>query len=433
MGNVKYITQIGEFQTYDLEVNHPDHQFYLPNGVLTSNSHSVPYSMISYHTAYLKAHFPLEFLTANLISEVKSNAKISADNILKIKDEIRHHKVKILPPDLNESGMTYKIVDDKTLLTGLDSLKFIGKDAVPEIMAKRPFKSFADFLTKVDGKRVRAPSVCALAASGCLDIYKMPRKQMFLYAADFKKKLQVWNKKERAGEFQYPFPDVGEWSASEKFAMENFYLGEGLSGNLYEVYPGFFDNKACDFSKLSSFFPPGLKEQEYWVGANYGTLEGVVKRVFEFKVKKEGSKIFGKQMARVVVADPQGHTITLTIFPDRLEELKNKLKELHGPKTKLEPGVALHFAGYVNWYEGDISILFEGVKKCTPPPAIPTDLKARKVSMKISGGTRKKNKDIPDPEILLDEIEEELDEEGLSEPEEEYWEERSDDMPDGFI
>lgn len=398
--------------------------------------HALLYSMISFHTAYLKAHFPLEFLTANLISEVKSNAKISADNILKIKDEIRQHKVKILPPDLNRSEMTYKIIDDGTLLTGLDSLKFIGKDAIPEIMAKRPFKSFNDFLTKVDGKKVRAPSVCALAASGCLDIYNMPRKQMFLYAGDFKKKLQVWNKKERQGEFQYPFPEVGEWNSSEKFAMENYYLGEGLSGNLFEIYPGFFDNKACDFSKLASFFPPGLKEQEYWVGANYGTLQGVVKSVFEFKVKKEGSKIFGQTMARVVVADPQGHTITLTIFPDRLTELKKNFKALHGSKMQLEPGAALHFAGYVNWYEGDISILFEGVKKCTPPPAMPSDLKARKVSMRISGGTRKKSKNIPDPEILLDEIEEELDEEGLSEPEEEYenpgelWEPGN---PDGFI
>jgi DNA polymerase-3 subunit alpha len=69
MSNIKSIKFIGKHQTYDLEVNHPDHQFYLSNGMLTSNSHAALYSMVSYRTAHLKCHYPLEFAVANIIAE----------------------------------------------------------------------------------------------------------------------------------------------------------------------------------------------------------------------------------------------------------------------------------------------------------------------------------------------------------------------------
>jgi DNA polymerase-3 subunit alpha len=440
-------------------------------------SHSILYSLISYHTAYLKAHFPLEFLTANLMSEVNSNAKVAADNIAKIKDEIRRYKVKILPPDINQSDISYKIIDSNTLLTGLDSLKFIGKDAIPEIVAKRPFSSFEELLTKVDGKKVRAPSVLALAASGCLDSFGMPRKQMYLYAADYKKKLAVWVKrqKEKALEppkkakvkkgqlalefekpevapaplpapatFNYPWPeDRSEWTTAEKYAMEIYYIGEGLSGNLREAYPGFFDNRALDFSKLPLVYTEEFCKDnsdffnQIPISAENGTIEAVIKNYFEFKVKKEESKIFGETMARIVLEDPYGNTISMTVFPKKLSHFQHRIKELGG-KVKLEPGTAIHCSGYINWYEGEISILFDDLRKCAPSPPMPSDLKPRKVSMRITGGTRKKSKEI-DPEEFLEELEDELVEEGLAEcdTEEEDLlpseEEEGVDRPDGFV
>src|SRR5271166_2610122 len=137
MTNIANIKEIGEFQTYDLEVDHDDHQYYLSNGVLTSNSHSGLYSMLSYHTAYLKAHYPVEFLLANLMAEVNSNAPDAKANIERIKKEIRSHRIKIVPPDMNNSKLTYTIVDNK-LITGLDALKYVSADAITDIIAKRP-------------------------------------------------------------------------------------------------------------------------------------------------------------------------------------------------------------------------------------------------------------------------------------------------------
>lgn len=69
MSKIKSVSYLGEFDTYDLEVDHPDHQYYLANGILTSNSHSISYSHISFYTAWLRCHYPTQFMCALLNSE----------------------------------------------------------------------------------------------------------------------------------------------------------------------------------------------------------------------------------------------------------------------------------------------------------------------------------------------------------------------------
>lgn len=374
-------------------------------------SHSILYSMISYHTAYLKAHFPLEFLTANLMSEVGSNSPVAKDNINMIKSEIRKLNVNIVSPDINNSQMTYKIINDKTLITGLDALKFIGKHSIPEILAKRPFSSFEDFLIKVDGRKVTAPAVQALAASGCLDSFGMTRKMMFLYASDFKKKLQVWSKKaNKSPTFNYPWPeDNNDWTLAEKYALERKYIGEGLSANKIQAYPGFFNASAPKFIEYPLMFPdPGEAGEHYQIKP----FLAEVKSFFEFKVKKEKSKSFGKPMAKVVIEDPWGHQTTMTVFPIQWASLQERISTLLGNKATFEAGVGIHATGQLNWYEGDISIIFDELLRCVPPPPLPADLKHKKVTMKSIRSSKKTEE--MNIEELLEEIEDELTDEGLS-------------------
>ncbi len=408
------------------------------NAYLFNKAHAVNYSFLSYQTAYLKANYPLEFLVANLNHESESNSLDASNNILKAKDEIRKLKVNILPPDINKSEKSYKIVNDNTVLTGFDSLKFIGNRAIPEIIAKRPFTSFEDFLTKVDGRKVPAPSVLALAASGSLDSFGVSRKTIYHYASDYKKKLAVWNKKnsEKISSFNYPWPeDNSDWTKSEQYAMEIKYIGEGLSGNLREAYPGFFDNRAINFNKLAKTYPNTGSKDQVTIDSASGTIEGVIKDYFEFKVKKEGSKILGETMAKIVLEDPFGNTIGMTCFPSKLTHFKNRLEELNR-KVTLEPGIAIHCSGFVNWYEGEISILFDDLKRCTPVPPQPSDLKPRKVSMKITGKSKKKSKEV-DSEEFLEEVEDELVEEGLVDlnVDDEIldFDDQESNSPDGFI
>lgn len=396
-----------------------------------NKAHAVCYSFLSYQTAYLKAHYPLEFLTANLAFECQSNALDSEENILKFKNEIRNLNVKIIPPDINKSEMTYKIIDDKTLMTGLDALKFMGKDAIPEIIEKRPFSSFDDFLSRVDGRKVRVTAVQALAASGCLDSFGLTRKQMFLYASDYKKKIQLWNKANKKDSFEYPWPkDIDEWTIPQKFAMEHKYLGEGLSGNKFQIYSGFFSPSNQKFQDFYKDFPdPGDPS----VRGPSAVIRGVIVNYFEFKVKKEDSKSFGMPMAKFTIEDPWGYQMGLTIFAKKWPEFKKKIKELLGSKAELQPGVAIAAKINLNWYDGNLGMAYEELLSCANPPAQPQDLKHKKVSMRISS-RKKKTEDIVeqlDADDLLEEIEDQLAEEGFLDFQEDFIEnEDEEEFPD---
>jgi DNA polymerase III alpha subunit len=351
--------------------------------------------------------------------ETKSNALDAADNKLTIKDEIRKLKVNIIPPDVNKSDITYKIIDDNTLMTGFDALKFMTKNSIPEILEKRPFGTFNEFLSKIDGRKVNCAALQALAASGSLECFGLPRKQMYLYSADYKKKLQLWLKKGLSiNEFNYEWPNnIGEWTFPEKYAMEQYYLGEGLCCGIREAYSGFFNNYAIDFAKLAEKYPDEgeCNEKVYLSPEIDGIVEGVVKSCFEFKIKKENSKLFGETMARVDIEDPFGNSACLTLFPSKLQDFKRRLKELSGNKIKLEPGIALYCSGQLNWYDGSLSIIFDDLKRCAGQPPMPKDLEKRSIKMKMPIVRKSKKGAVIDKEDLLEEIEDDCIENGFFE------------------
>lgn len=400
MSNIKSVTFAGEYQTYDLEVNHPNHQYYLSNGMLTSNSHAVLYSMISYKTAYLKAHYPVEFLLANLMAEVKSNTPDAKANMEKIKAELRANKVKILPPDINKSKLQYSIIGENELITGLDALKFVGDDAIKDIIEKRPFTSFFDFMVRVDSKKVRANNIQALIACGAMDSFKIPRKTMFLYVSDYRKKLQVWCKKHDPSkeEFVYPWAVENDWTIPEKYALEQFYMGESFICKAPAAYGTFFKDDHIVVRMVKK-----AKEK-----TPIPSMKGIVKDFFEFKVKKETSKYYGQSMVKATFEDKYGDQCSVTIFPDRWTELQKRLKQVHS-KCVFEVGVALHFSGTANLYEDEVGVIFEKLYHAQMAPSLPEDLKSKKVSLKET----KKEVSKPESSSLFEEIENSLYDQGL--------------------
>ena len=367
-------------------------------------SHSVLYSMNSYNTAYLKAHYPIEFLLANLMAEINSNTPDAKGNIEKIKKELRSHKVKILPPDINTSQLSYVIIENNKLLTGLDALKFVGEDAIKDIIEKRPFNSFADFMARVDSRKVRANTIQALASAGALDSFKIPRKLIYLYCSDYRKKLQVWLKKHdpKTEEFIYPWPKEPDWKLSELYALEQFYLGESFVCKPMAAYGEFFKdthNKVYDIKKA--------KEK-----SKIAPIKGIVKDFFEFKVKKETSKFYGQNMVKATIEDKAGEQIVCTIFPDRWTEIQEKMKHIHS-KAVFDVGLAISFAGTVNKYDEDVSVILDGIFSISLPPAVPADLKAKKVNLKESKKTDKSVSKVLELKELIEHIEDTLYDEGL--------------------
>ncbi len=368
-------------------------------------SHSVLYSMTSFYTAFLKAHYPIEFLLANLESEISSNAKVAKNNIEKIKQELRNNKVKIVPPDLNKSELTFKLLGDNKLLTGLDALKFVSDDAILDITSKRPFKNFTDFMVRVDSRKVRSNTIQALASSGCLDTFGISRKLIFLYCSDFRKKLQIWLKKHDPSkeEFNYPWPVEKEWSLPEMYALEKSYLGEAFICPKKDAYGKFF-KEGSSMTLAEAKKLPNKKVVP--------SIKAEVKSVFEFKIKKETSKFFGLTMAKVTIEDEFGDQCSLTIFPDRWEKINKRLKELGGNKCIFEEGIAINFGGSVNIYEDDFGIILDNFYGVQPHPSVPADLKAKKVSLKKTKSDEIKT-DVSDSSKLLEDIEDQLYDEGL--------------------
>jgi DNA polymerase III subunit alpha len=375
-------------------------------------SHAVLYSMTGYKTAYLKAHYPIEFLMANLMAEVKSNTPDARGNIEKIKKELRKHRVKVVPPDINKSELVYTIEDGNRLITGLDAIKFVGEDAIKDIISKRPFKDFFDFMVRVSSKSVRANSIQALAACGALDSFKIPRKQIFLYCSDYRKKLQVWLKKHdpNTDQFVYPYPNDPEWTLPELYALEQYYLGESFVCRPAIAYGAFFkdDHQTAQDVKKS-------KNK-----TNISSFRGIVRSFFEFRVKKETSKYYGKPMVKAVLEDKNGDQCTCTIFPDRWDLVKNRIQELN-KKVEFGVGMALHFSGNTNSYEDDMGIILDNLFNVAIPPSLPSDLKAKRINLKEAKAKlspeelTKKVRDIKD---LFEEIEDTLYDEGLIDLEE---------------
>lgn len=406
MGNIKSVIEIGKFETYDLEVDHPDHQFYLSSGILTSNSHAVLYSMIGYQTAYLKTHYPIEFLLANLMFEVNSNAQDAKSNIEKTKNELRRRKVKIIAPSINESQLSYTITDGNKLITGLDALKFVSDDAIKDIIEKRPFKSFFDFMVRIDSKKVRANNIQALASCGCLDEFNIPRKLIYLYCSDYRKKLQVWCRKHdpTKEEFIYPWTNEPEWKMSELYALEQFYLGESFVCKPFQAHGKFF---AKDHNVVKDIKKSKDK-------TTIPSIIAIVKDFFEFKVKKEGSKYYGQSMIKAVIEDMHGEQCTCTIFPDRWQNVQERLKQIHS-KAEFDIGIALRFSGNVNTYDDNTGIILDNLYDISMIPALPADLKARKINLKeAKSKINAADSDKPgETANLLEQIEDQLYDEGL--------------------
>ena len=365
-----------------------------------NKSHAVEYSFLSFYTAYLKAHYPTEFLISVLMSELGANKVDSKVNIIKLKNELRQRGAKILPPNINESNLSYKILSSTELLTGLKGIKGVGDDAIEDIVQKRPFKDFFDFMHRADSSKVRANAIQALIAVGCFDSFNMSRRQMFQYCSDYRKKLQVWLKKHNpeTSQFNYKWVPVEEWSISEIFALETKFLGESFSCKPYRAYGTFFSNPHYKALRIKK-----MKDKD-----KLESVRGIVVDTHEFKVKKETSEYFGQPMLKCRLEDMDGNDIVITIFSKNYEEVKKLVYKKCG-KRELEVGMALNIGGVVNEYNDEIGVVLNQIYDIVPPPPLPADIKDKKTTLKSDAAVPVNLEELEDQLILEGAIVEEND------------------------
>lgn len=132
-----------------------------------NRSHAACYAMISYQTAYLKAHYPAEFMASLLTADQENSDRLVIDI-----GECEILGIKMLPPDINESFKGFTVISDDTIRYGLSAIKNLGADTIASLLLARkdePFKDLADLLHRIPPKCVNKKSFEALTMSGALD------------------------------------------------------------------------------------------------------------------------------------------------------------------------------------------------------------------------------------------------------------------------
>ncbi len=209
-----------------------------------NKSHSAAYALVSYQTAYLKAHYPAAFMAATLSSDMDNTDKVR----INYEDTVAQN-LSVLPPDINSSDYRFAPVDEKTVAYGLGAMKGTGEAAVINIVEARkvggPFKSLFDFTRRVDKRWVNRRAIEALIRGGAFDVLCDNRHQLLesvddaMASAD--QQARAVNQNSLFGDdagaaMPDLLKDVPQWSLREKLKEEKASLGFYLSGHPYQEF-----------------------------------------------------------------------------------------------------------------------------------------------------------------------------------------------------
>jgi hypothetical protein len=197
-------------------------------------------------------------------------------------------------------------------------------------------------------------------------------------------------------------------------------MGEGISGSVFERYNGFLRRNVFKFNDLPRAMPYKKRSDDERTDRKANSkniaskglkgLKGIITSMFVFTVKKEESKIFGQEMARLTVHDPFGGELTILAFPGAWQDMQHRIQvELSGGKGKIEPGIAIFFRGVFQWENAHTySFILDDILDYKPSPSLPEDLKSRKVKMPRAKKVTKKEVEELDKDELAEQLEDEM-------------------------
>jgi len=212
-----------------------------------NKSHSAAYALVSYHTAYLKAHYPLAYMAALITSEIENQ-----DKVFKYIVSCREKGISVLAPDVGQSKSHFSVASDK-LVYGLAAIKNVGQEAIGSIVREReengPYLSLLDLACRVDQRKVTKRVLEYLIKSGAMDCFGVSRAGMFAALDRVVETAQRRAKEKTSGQFSLmglmpekpksmpgigltcPEAGVPEWTTEEKTAAEKESLGFYLTSH----------------------------------------------------------------------------------------------------------------------------------------------------------------------------------------------------------
>ena len=283
-----------------------------------NKSHSVAYSILSFQTAWLKAHYPAEFLAALLSSEIGDS-----DKVVSYIAEARELALKVLPPSVNLSRWKFTVTGEAEIRFGLGAVRNVGRGAIESILAGRQegedYRSLRDFCERVDLRLCNKRVIESLIAAGAFD--EMGDRAQLVAALDVTLAAAQLRQAERqAGQATLfdddtgagserepaPLPDVAPWTEGERLTREKEVLGFFISGHPLDRYR----EEVRLFSTRSTATLSTWSEHQVTAGV---VVTSVTRRI---------SRKSGAEYARLVLEDFQG-TAEAIVFPEAWGKLSS--------------------------------------------------------------------------------------------------------------
>ncbi|AMM26866.1 DNA polymerase III subunit alpha [Variovorax sp. PAMC 28711] len=210
-----------------------------------NKSHAAAYSLLAYHTGWLKVHYTAEFFCANMTVEMDDTDKLK----VLFEDAQKNFGITFEPPDVNRGGYRFAPVTDKSIRYGLGAVKGTGQLAVEAIVKARdgggPFKSLFDFCVRVDRQRINKRTVEALIKAGAFDAIQQNRASLSASldrAFDFASateanaaQVDIFGDSEHGSAAAEPaLVDATPWGVKERLTLEKTAVGFYLSGHLFD-------------------------------------------------------------------------------------------------------------------------------------------------------------------------------------------------------
>ena len=226
-----------------------------------NKSHAACYAIIAYENAYLKAHYPVEYMSALLTSEQGDLDKVSI-----LIDECSKKEIEVLPPEINESFSNFSVVpNEHKIRFGLSAIKNVGYALVEKIIEERKkndnYESISDFLERVDPKVINKKTMESLIKAGVFDNLEERNKLLFNL-----EKILNWSREnqkqkengqvglfdmfEENGIPKIQLDDANEATQSEKLEWEKELLGLYISGHPLQKYKNFLEQRTIKISKI---------------------------------------------------------------------------------------------------------------------------------------------------------------------------------------
>lgn len=207
-----------------------------------NKSHSVAYAMLSYQTAWLKAHYPAEFMASVLSADMDNTDKVAQ----LIRDECKEMKLKVLPPDVNRSQYFFTVTDQQEIVYGLGAIKGFGESAIESLIQNREqhgvFKSLNDMCMRLETQKFNRRSLEAMIRCGALDEFEYTRATLMnhmpraLQTAEQHQRNDDTGQNDMFGGSQVVaregvLEEKPEWDSDSLLAAERETLGLYLSGH----------------------------------------------------------------------------------------------------------------------------------------------------------------------------------------------------------